>query len=184
MSPAAERDVGKGSPVFCTPGAVPGKDSTRYWWQGENIQEECTTAGAFDISGGFEERFNCDQGGECVDQDVTIYLQINRDTGDTDTSDGTDYTFCETGGLGPLCIEEPPGTFKFSGEGTLCGATFAWTGVAPGSFTEAGIWQFSNGGDTFLKSSEYQSADGTGVCRGAGERGGGAAAPPPIGACP
>jgi hypothetical protein len=152
--------------------------------QVEQIQENCTTAGAFDISGGFEERFNCDEGGVCVDQDVTIYLQIDRDTSDTDTSDGTDYTFCETGGLGPLCIEDPPGTFKFSGEGTLCGATFAWNGVAPGSFTESGIWQFSNGGDTFLKSSTYQGAGSAGVCRGAGRRGGGADAPPASGACP
>jgi hypothetical protein len=154
--------------------------------QVQRIIEECETPGAFDISGEFEERYNCEQGGECVDRDVTIYLHIERDMTDTDESDGTDYTFCETAGIGPLCVPvdlDQPDTLKFSGQGTLCGNVYAWNGVAPGAFTETGIWTFSNGGDTFLKNSAYQNAAGGGVCEGAARRGGGADEPPTFGAC-
>lgn len=125
-------------------------------------------------------------GGVCTDQDVTIYLDIRLDASDTNPSDGTDYSFCETSGLGPLCIEEPPGTFKFSGSGTLCGNLFTWNAVSPGYFAEVGVWDFASEGDTFIKSSAYETigGGGVGICAGSGRRGGDADPPRAIGACP
>ena len=135
-----------------------------------------------DIAGGFEERYNCETDGVCTDDDVTIYLDIRLDPNDQDPSDGVDYTFCQTGGLGPLCIEDPPGTFLFSGSGTLCGNVYSWTAISPDLFTEAGVWTFSEGGDVFDKVSEYMAigGGGGGICVGNGRRGGGADDP---GAC-
>lgn len=133
-----------------------------------------------DISGGFDERFNCATDGVCTEVNTLIFLDIRLDETDDDPSDGTDYTFCETGGLGPLCIEDPPGTFKFSGMGTICGSTFRWTALSPGNFTEFGTWEFSEGGDVFEKESTYTSigGEGGGECTGNGRRGGGAVPPP------
>lgn len=136
---------------------------------------------SFDIEGGFEERYSCQTDGVCTEEDVTIYLDIRPDDADDDPSDGKDYMFCETGGLGPLCIEDPPGTFKFSGMGTLCGELFTWSAISPENFTETGTWRFSEGGDVFEKMSTYFSIGGDvgGTCVGMARRGGGAAEPPP-----
>jgi hypothetical protein len=140
-------------------------------------------AGNLDIAGGFEERYNCETDGVCTDDDVTIYLDIRIDGDDQDPSDGQDYTFCQTGGLGPLCIEDPPGTFLFSGSGTLCGDVFQWGAVSPDRFTETGTWTFFEEGDVFEKVSTYVGVGGEfgGECVGNGRRGGGAVNPGPCG---
>lgn len=141
----------------------------------------CMTSEHFDISGGYEERYNCASEGVCTEKDVTFYLHITPDPDDTDLTDGKDYTFCETGGLGPLCKEIPDslGTFLFSGSGTICGSTFRWNAESPGAFTEVGVWEFREGGDAFTKTSMYTYIDGGGgICTGTGQRGGGAGDPP------
>ena len=143
----------------------------------------CMTSEHFDISGGYTERYNCASEGICTETDVTFYLDIRPDPDDTDLSDGKDYTFCETGGLGPLCIEIPeePGTFLFSGRGTICGSRFTWSAESPGAFTEVGIWDFANEGDTFTKASTYTYVDGGGgICTGSGKRGPDPDPPPPL----
>lgn len=145
---------------------------------------DCMTSEHLDISGGYAERYNCASEGICTEKDVTIYLDIRPDPDDTDLSDGKDYTFCETGGLGPLCIEIPeqPGTFLFSGRGTICGSRFTWNAESPGAFTEEGLWDFENEGDIFTKASMYTYVDGGGggICTGSGKRGPDPAPPPPL----
>lgn len=150
---------------------------------GDDEGDDCDS---FDIEGGYEERYSCETDGVCTETDVTFYIDIRPDPNDTNPADGTDYTFCETSGLGPLCIEDPPGTFKFSGSGTICGDTFTWTAISPGNFTESGTWTFADDGDTFMKESTYVSIGGPGGgnCVGSGRRGGGAAPPPPIDCVP
>lgn len=139
----------------------------------EEIREGCETPGAYDIASVYSERFNCDEQGTCVDQDESAFILIRRDEGDTDESDGTDYTFCDTPETGVLCNQEPNGELSWSGSGTLCGETFAWTAVAPERYTEAGIWTFANQGDTFVKTSDYRYVGGAGggLCTGTGQRG-------------
>ncbi len=151
----------------------------------KEIIENCQAAGLYDIASVYAERFNCDEGGECVDDDFSTNILIRRDETDTDESDGTDYTFCETPETGVLCFQEPDGQLSWSGTGTLCGTVFAWMATAPGSYTESGIWQFANNGDTFTKTSDYRYTNqgGGGRCTGTGSRVGTPPEPASIGGC-
>jgi hypothetical protein len=91
---------------------------------------------------------------------------------DVDPSDGTDYVFS---------------ALEWAGSGTLCGMRFGWTASLPGSYNEAGFWDFSDN-NTFVKESQYDYVDGSGfgTCTGAGARvGTGDPAPPAaVGNCP
>ena len=157
----------------------------------EETREGCETPGAYDIASVYSERYNCDEQGTCVDQDQRAFILIRRDEGDTDESDGTDYTFCDTPETGVLCNQESDGQLSWSGTGTLCGGTFAWTAVAPGLYTEAGTWTFADQGETFVKASDYRYVDGSGggLCTGTAQRLDEPDPPPParpgpIGGCP
>ena len=146
---------------------------------------DCTTPGAFDIAGVFEERFNCDENGTCVDPELTSYILIRPDPADTDDSNGTDYTFCDTPETGVLCHQEESGELSWSGSGTLCGDVFAWTATAPENYNEAGFWRFADNGDTFVKTSQYMYiGGGGGECTGTASRVGSPPDPAPIGGCP
>ena len=157
--------------------------------QAQQIQEDCKTPGAYDIASVYAERYNCDEQGTCVDDDESAFILIRRDESDTDESDGTDYTFCDTPETGVLCNQLPSGELLWSGSGTLCGEEFVWTAVAPDQYNEAGLWLFANEGDTFVKTSDYRYIDGGGgLCTGTGQRldepGSPEPAPPaPIGGC-
>ncbi len=140
--------------------------------EAENGDGDC--ADNVDIAGGFGEKYHCWVEDACSEENVLIFLDIRIDPDDQDPSDGQDYTFCQTGGFGPLCIEDPPGTFLFSGSGTLCNDVFEWSAISPGRFAETGTWEFSDGGDSFEKTSVYVSIGGGpgGDCVGMGLRGG------------
>ena len=63
-----------------------------------------------DIIGGFGEKYHCWVEDACSEENELVFFDIRIDPDDQDPSDGQDYTFCQTGGFGPLCIEDPPGT--------------------------------------------------------------------------
>jgi hypothetical protein len=125
---------------------------------------------SLDIAGTFNERYNCAEGGSCVDEDVvfTIIIGAGQPTSEGDIL----HTF------------HNPDT-AWSGSGTLCNSTFTWTASTSG-YSESGVWVFSDA-DNFEKSSSYTSGEGgAGACTGAGARvGAGDPGPPaPIGDCP
>jgi hypothetical protein len=105
----------------------------------KKFQEDCITPAAFDIAGDFDERYNCEERMQCVEEDVQFRFRIQRNVMDVDPSDGTDYVFS---------------ALEWAGSGTLCGMRFGWTASLPGSYNEAGFWDFSDN-NTFVKESQY-----------------------------
>ena len=132
-------------------------------------ESDCGTPAAFDIAGSFNERYNCDEAGECKEEDVEFLLIISEGV---EQDSGSTWHEFHNPALG------------WHGEGILCDKTFEWTATATG-LTESGTWIFTDA-DNFTKWSTYEFEGNTGTCRGAATRvdTGDPPAPPPIGACP
>jgi hypothetical protein len=122
---------------------------------------------AFDISGRYDERYNCSAEGVCVSDDVPYVITIYQ----LPDADPSEFEFSDMAG-------------DWRGSGTLCGTVFEWDATGPG-FTEEGTWTFSDARN-FTKTSEYTlppPSEDTGECTGSATQDGTPPAPAPVGAC-
>ncbi|MCA9584259.1 MAG: hypothetical protein KC657_02770 [Myxococcales bacterium] len=132
---------------------------------------DCTPA--FDITGTWDERYNCVAAGSCVDQDATSAIIFAKDP---DRPPAT-YTFRSKSG-------------EWTGSGKLCGQRFEFTAKETDpngstTYSETGVFTFSDDAHA-TKTSQYSPTSGPpGACTGAIARAGQTVAKPaPISPCP
>jgi hypothetical protein len=122
---------------------------------------DCLGGPDFDISGTYNELYNCAEDGICWEKNIPTTITITA----INVINGQ-YSISSDGG--------------WSGTGLICGNVFIWN-ASTDMYTESGVWTFSDARN-FTKTSDYEytGTSGGGTCNGTATQDGQPEVPPPL----